>query len=352
MTSCGPVLPPEIVHKVISHVIARHLDDCLVGSLSSPVSPFDTDHSSRASAPIVALLVASCQMRQTTLIILSSAFGIPLSRVGLWRLEERPWPVLESIRRLLRRELDFNTDKHILIRLMSQAASPEREPPIPSVYVYTHVLDEISARPFKPVVLPVPGRSAPFTADQETTVQLFERYVKIQFAACPAAFQEVLFMRLQHSLAESAVSRIYGAVISSVYEAWEELEAFAKNLTSETSPGAFSAVDGAVSELMDTLGKMHAYDREVRHIWPFAVPLDVVIGVARFNEWIAVFEIISGWAFDAECAERLRAAADDFYEEFCDRALELERLQCAQKIALAEHADIIERESYTAISDS
>ncbi|GJE95635.1 hypothetical protein PsYK624_118210 [Phanerochaete sordida] len=280
--------------------------------------------------------------------VLSSALSIPLSRVGIWRLEEKPWSRIEPVRRVLRSKLDFNADRYTLIDFIAQATSEQPEAPVPAVYSYLHVLDEISARPFEPLILPVEG-DAPLTVDIVTAAQFFEAHVSEKYAECPVAFQDVLFARLERTLAESTISRTYVIVLSSITAAWEKVQELADSIASETPLVSVATLEQIISNLEMVLEGVRVQERELIRTWYLTIPPDVAIGEERLTEWFTLLDVIADWEYDSECAERLREAAGDFAAYFYERLREMER---AYERELAECARTGETGSYTTISNS
>ncbi|GJE95632.1 hypothetical protein PsYK624_118180 [Phanerochaete sordida] len=239
------------------------------------------------------------------------------------------------------------------MKLIIQAKSTNPEPPVPAAYLYMHVLDEMAACPFEPIVFPVEGGGEPLKANLETTVEFFEAHAQNRYALCPQAFQEVLAARLQRTLAESTISRTYGRVMSSVSEAWEEIEHFSYSITSETPPASITTMEQIVSNLVTILGAVRTHERELLRIWPLAVPADVAIGAERLAEWFTLFDAIADWDHESESAERLREAAQDFADYLHARFVDLHGLEHAKRGEPAEERmGRADKGSDTAISES
>ncbi|GJE95648.1 hypothetical protein PsYK624_118340 [Phanerochaete sordida] len=344
------VLPPEILHAILSRAIARHLDDVLAASSSSPASPSHEDPDAQIGALVTALLAVSCQVRQTALLILSSAFGIALSRVGLWRLEDRPWPKIESVRRILHRKFDFGADRDLLIRLMTRSACPE--PPILAVYLYAHVLNEISAHHFEPMVLPVQGGGEPLAVDSESTAHYFEVHTMNQYAASPTAFRELLWARLEHAFAAGTIARTYGKVMLSINTTWERIEDFASSIDAETPPSSVSTLTKIICDLVAVLHTMRAHEEHFMGSWPHTVPADVAIGAERLAEWFDLFYAMVEWDYAGESADDLREAALDFADDFHARLMDLCHAGGANQEELSEGAGETETESQSVLPES
>ncbi|GJE95654.1 hypothetical protein PsYK624_118400 [Phanerochaete sordida] len=347
MSSRKPTLPPEILHTVISQAIARHLDDILVETSSSLVPPSDTDTDNEIEAPVVAasLLAASCQMRHIALIVLSKALGIALSRVGIWRLEGNPWAAIHSVRLTLRRTYDFNGYRDIIDNLDPQSESTES--PVLSVYFCIHLIAEVFAHPFGPLVIPVAGQE-PRTVSSDWFARYFEIQAQKYFEACPPAFQEVIFPRLDAVRAESLIARTCGRVMPTISAAWERLEDFASRVDSE-SPRA-SVLDRTIRNIVGGLEDLRTEERNLLRSWPHTITADAAIGVGRLTKWFSLFCDMAEWEYDSESAQTLREIAQDIADDYHARFVALHRLARAKEEKLAECSAAIEREGYTAIA--
>ena len=67
-------------------------------------------------------------------------------------------------------------------------------------------------------------------------------------------------------------------------------------------------------------------------------------------EWCTLFDVISNWEYDSECAERLREAAADFASYFRVRLVDLKNLERAKENEVADHEGTSERDRLTAAS--
>ncbi|GJE95641.1 hypothetical protein PsYK624_118270 [Phanerochaete sordida] len=323
MAASYPVLPPEIVHAIVSRAIARHFDDVLVGPLSLGTAPEEErDRNNKMAAPVTALLAVSCQVRQSALIVLSDALRIPLSRVGIWKLADKPWKKIDRVRQLLRHTFDFHADKRSFTGFLVVMTHPE--PPVLVVYVYTHVLDELSARLPDSLFIPGPEGQTPITLDSCGIALLVDRHIQENYAKCPSAFQEMLYTRMDRSLARNAIAQFHTGVILPISEAWTATANLARRIASETVGAEPAATCARVAqELATILREMHVRERAVRRNWPHTVPIDVAIGADRLAEWCGLFDDMARWEYECESAQELKEVAKDFADYFHARLLAL-----------------------------
>lgn len=145
----GPRLPTELVHDIVSSVVACYIDDLIMGPLSLfanrnvaedleevptyfsvcvslRVNSEQQDLVLASPSPVLALLAVSNQLRQVTLEILSDALAIPLRNdavcVEFWRYVYMSSLLAESkLSTLSGRHADWSVNRG---RYFAQSARP------------------------------------------------------------------------------------------------------------------------------------------------------------------------------------------------------------------------------------
>ncbi|GJE95657.1 hypothetical protein PsYK624_118430 [Phanerochaete sordida] len=240
------VLPSELVFPIVSHVVARYIDDLVVGPLSRARRPYkDRALGPPDGGPVKALLCVSYQIRQTTLQVLSKALEIPLVEEGIWRLTEKPFTIIAPVRTRCSQSLHGTG----LLAYVTSMHMPSAAPPVLEAYRCVHAITLLDAEAADDEP---PGRHA-------HAVLRLEAALAQAYAACPPAFQDVLFPQLEACRARHHTLTRLVMPFTAAQRAWEQVYF-----------GPRAEVPMRLRILIERLRRIQLNADELQNNWPFS----------------------------------------------------------------------------------
>ncbi|EKM48690.1 uncharacterized protein PHACADRAFT_33784, partial [Phanerochaete carnosa HHB-10118-sp] len=264
-THC-PELLPEIIRLIVSTAIASDIDGHIVSKAAVK---------SQTPNTVTSLLAASYRLRQATLDFLSEAFNLPLSREGIWQLEQMPWTKIDLVRQAY--AWTIQSDSRQLDSIM--ATLKDMLPPVLKVYMNMRAIDIlIDLSPFSNATSPINAKDFRALIECGDVIVRLIQLVKTQYENCSPVFLDILLLRLNTCLGQGDICVAYNVAFRSIACCWSGLK-----LDAYDANGA--VVDLLLNAIMQKLGGMlhqilQEYDLMLQN-WPYTHPLDVMIGVER-----------------------------------------------------------------------
>ncbi|EKM57444.1 uncharacterized protein PHACADRAFT_251103 [Phanerochaete carnosa HHB-10118-sp] len=308
MSTLRPALPSEVIHAIVSTTIARYVDDLIFGSLSTANT--ETEPIDQTSNPVTSLLAVSYQFRQVTLNVLSKAFALPLCKEGLWRLEQKPWTKIKSVRRSWTWGPTPESHRSQLAELLGRMGTPES--PVLCVYLAIHAINQLA--------LHQDLRSPALRGGHFGVIGillLFRSELNHQYAKCPPAFQEVLFPRLEACSLRNDISRFYEASVKWIANTWNRLKQYAPYVVAnEATVELLELFDSILRDATVMVFKVQDIDKLLLRSWSYSIPADTAIGVERLTTWHALFDEIANWDGPGASLPALQGAAKELRDNY------------------------------------
>ncbi|GJE95651.1 hypothetical protein PsYK624_118370 [Phanerochaete sordida] len=316
-----PVLPPEIVHAIVSRVVVRHLDDVLVGPMSALNAPHVDGSDVETGGPVAALLVVSCQFRQATIMILANALDIAISRAGVWRLLEKPLEKIEPVRDFLAaRVVHDGVPEHIIDFVLT--AKIERSPVL-SVYAHLHVFEETTANPFPPISVPNAEGEDHLTLTLEVVYDFYESRLREKYDECPSVFQDLFHARMEGVFARCTATLVYDNLMKLMEESWGKIYELSANILGDPLLISGDELEIHITSLTSSIRHLPEHEQLLRSTWTYSMSVDAAIGESRFEDWILLFSIIARWTSRCKSMPELLKAAQDAEDAFRARLARL-----------------------------
>ncbi|GJE95660.1 hypothetical protein PsYK624_118460 [Phanerochaete sordida] len=300
-------LPPELILPIVSHTIARFIDDVITGpSLRSrrPMEELASDPPD--GGPIPALLLVSYQVRQATLEVLSRALDVPLVKAGTWRLAQKPFAVIAPLRAMWAKPFDEKGDYGRRDVVENLGACTGMSAAL-QVYWALRAIATLDYDWLHPGRFSAGDRGYAFDSPgpHVQTIAAIEDTMAQACVACPLEFEDVLLPQVEQCRAEHRILTLLYIPFRAVREMWLGWHA----VTRLRGPNAHTGVLLSASEM---LRRIQLSGQELLDDWPYeTVTLHTEVTVFRLHDWAELLDSIHEETGDLQELLELQAIASE-----------------------------------------